>query len=104
MKRIEFVGSSKDDLSSFPLEAKRAIGLELWQVQNGFMPSDFKPMLGVGPGAYEIRVHVLGERRVIYVARKGDVIYVLHAFQKKSAKTSKQDIELAMRRFKQIGE
>jgi phage-related protein len=49
-------------------------------------------------------VHVLGERRVIYVARKGDVIYVLHAFQKKSAKTSKQDIELAVRRFKQIGE
>jgi phage-related protein len=104
MKRIEFVGSSKDDLSSFPLEAKRAVGLELWQVQNGFMPSDFKHMLRVGTGAYEIRVHVLGERRVIYVARKGDVIYVLHAFQKKSAKTSKQDIELAVRRFKQIGE
>jgi phage-related protein len=104
MKRIEFVGNSKDDLSAFPVETKRAVGLELWQIQNGFMPSDFKPMLSVGPGAYEIRIHILGERRVIYVARKGDVIYVLHAFQKKSAKTSRQDIELAVRRYRQIGD
>lgn len=66
------------------------------------MPSDFKPMLSVGPGAYEIRIHVMGEWRVIYVAKMQDAIYVLHAFQKKTQKTGKQDIALAEQRYKQI--
>jgi phage-related protein len=72
-------------------------------VQRGLMPSDFKPMLNIGPGAYEIRIHVLGEWRVIYVARFEGAVYVLHAFQKKTQRTRKEDIELAARRYKQIG-
>ena len=52
-------------------------------------------MLNVGVGAYEIRVHVLGEWRVIYVAKFADAVYVLHAFQKKTQQTRKEDIELA---------
>jgi predicted XRE-type DNA-binding protein len=67
------------------------------------MPSDFKPMLNVGAGAYEIRLHVLGEWRVIYVAKFDNAVYVLHAFQKKTQKTRKEDIELAARRYRQIG-
>jgi phage-related protein len=67
------------------------------------MPSDFKPMLNVGPGAYEIRLHVQGEWRVIYVAKFEDGIYVLHAFRKKTQKTRVEDIELAARRYRQIG-
>ena len=54
MKRLRFIGSSHDDLSSFPDEARRATGYELWQVQNGLMPSDWKPMVNIGQGAYEI--------------------------------------------------
>ena len=103
MKPIRFVGSSKDDLSVFPNEARKAVGMELWQVQCGLMPSDFKPMLTVGAGAYEIRVKVLGEWRVIYVAKFADAIYVLHAFQKTTTKTPKADIDLAVKRYKQIG-
>lgn len=57
----------------------------------------------VGRGAYEIRVHALGEWRVIYVARMRDAVYVLHAFQKKSRATRSEDIDLARRRFRQIG-
>jgi phage-related protein len=68
------------------------------------MPDDWKPMLNVGTGAYEIRVHVLGEWRVIYVAKIADAIYVLHAFQKKTQQTRKEDIELASARYKQIKE
>lgn len=78
--------------------------MELWQVQRGLMPGDFKPLLTVGAGAYEIRVKVLGEWRVIYVAKFADAIYVLHAFQKKAAKTSKADIDLAVKRYKLIGD
>lgn len=77
MKPLKFIGSSEDDLAEFPKEAKGAAGHELWQIQLGLMPSDWKPMLNVGAGAYEIRVHVLGEWRVIYVAKFSDAIYTL---------------------------
>lgn len=103
MKALKFVGSSLDDLTDFPLEARRESGFELWQVQRGLTPSDFKPMPAVGAGTFEIRVHVLGEWRVIYVAKFKDAVYVLHAFHKKTQKTRKEDIELAARRYKQIG-
>ncbi|MCE9641410.1 MAG: type II toxin-antitoxin system RelE/ParE family toxin [Betaproteobacteria bacterium] len=102
MKPLKFIGSSLADLSAFPFLARKAAGFELWQVQEGLMPSDFKPLLEVGAGAYEIRVHVAGEWRVIFVARFSAAVYVLHAFQKKTRKTGKPDIELARRRYKQI--
>jgi phage-related protein len=102
VKLLKFIGSSLSDLGDFPDAARRAAGFELWQVQSGLMPSDFKPMFEVGPGAYEIRVRVMGEWRVIYVARFESAVYVLHAFQKKTQKTAKPDIELARRRYKQV--
>jgi phage-related protein len=76
MKALKFVGGSLDDLTDFPLEARCTSGFELWQVQRGLSPSDFKPMPAVGVGAFEIRVHVLGEWRVIYVAKFEDAVYV----------------------------
>ena len=74
MKALKFMGSSLQDLASFPIEAKEAAGFELWQVQVGAMPSDFKPMPTVGAGAYEIRVKVQGQWRVIYVAKQADAV------------------------------
>lgn len=103
MKKLKFFGTSEDDLADFPLDAKRAAGFELWQVQLGAMPSNFKPLPGVGAGAYELRLHVLGEWRVIYVAKFADAVYVLHAFQKKTQKTRQEDIDLAARRYKLLG-
>lgn len=102
-KPLRFVGSSLDDLRNFPEEARRAAGFELRAVQNGLEPSDWKPMHGVGSGVREIRIQVLGEWRVMYVARRDDAVYVLHAFEKKSRKTSRSDIELTRRRYRQIG-
>ena len=60
-------------------------------------------MRAVGPGVKEIRIHVLGEWRVVYVAVLNDAVHVLHAFHKKSRKTSRQDIDLARHRYRQIG-
>jgi len=104
MKLLKFVGSSLDDLRDFSEEARRVAGFDLRALQNGFAPRDWKPIGSVGPGAKEIRIHVLGEWRVIYVAKVRDAIYVLHAFQKKTQKTSQRDIDLARKRYKQIGE
>ena len=103
MKTVEFIGSSLDDISAFPIEVRRAVGHELWQVQNGLMPSDYKPMPDIGSGAYEIRVYLLGEWRVIYVAKIEATVYVLHAFHKKTQATRQQDLEIARRRYRQIG-
>jgi phage-related protein len=103
MKPLHFVGSSLDDLRDFPEEARRAAGFELRAVQNGLEPSDWKPIQAIGPGVNEIRIHVLGEWRMIYVAKLRDAVYVLHAFHKKTRKTSRRDIDLARQRYRQIG-
>ena len=102
MKPLKFVGSALEDLQGFAKAARRAAGFELWAVQRGLLPSDWKAMPTVGAGAYEICIHVLGEWRVIYVAKFTKSVYVLHAFQKKSQKTRAADVALAARRFKQI--
>jgi phage-related protein len=92
-----------DDLRNFPDEARKAVGFELHSVQSGLALNDWKSMPSIGRGVKEIRIHVLGEWRIIYVAKFEDAVYVLHSFQKKSQKTNQNDIELARKRFKQIG-
>ena len=84
MKPLKFVGSALQDLQGFAIAARWAAGFELWAVQQGLLASDWKAMPTVGAGVYEIRIHVLGEWRVVYVAKFTKSIYVLHAFQKKS--------------------
>jgi phage-related protein len=54
-------------------------------------------------GVREIRIRdIAGAFRVIYVAKFADAIYVLHCFQKKTEKTSKVDIELASKRYRDL--
>jgi len=104
MKALRFVGSSFDDLRDFPAEARRQAGFDLYAIQRGNEPSNWKSMPDIGSGVREIRIRVLGEWRVIYVARFAGAVYVLHAFQKKTQKTRQEDIELARRRYRQIQE
>jgi phage-related protein len=103
IKSLKFIASSLDDLRNFPDEARRAAGFELYAIQSGLEPSDWKPIQIVGPGVKEIRIRILGEWRIIYVAKRHEAVYVLHAFQKKTRRTSRQDIDLARQRYKQIG-
>lgn len=105
MKAAYFIGTARRDLAGFPESARRRAGYELFMVQAGREPADFKPIPSVGPGAYEIRVQdEAGASRVIYVAKFEQAVYVLHAFQKKTRKTVKADVEPAARRYKLIGE
>lgn len=60
-------------------------------------------MNSIGRGVQEIRIKdIAGAFRVIYVAKLADAVYVLHCFQKKTEKTSKTDIELATRRYREL--
>jgi phage-related protein len=104
MKELKFIGNSLKDLADFPEAAKREAGFELWQVQLGLMPRDFKPMPTIGAGAYEVRIKVQGQWRVIYVAKHVDAVYVLHCFHKTTQKTAKTDIDIAAARYKLIGD
>jgi phage-related protein len=105
MKAAHFVGTARKDLARFPEKARRRAGHELFMVQVGRTPSDFKPMPGVGDEVFEIRIRdEAGAFRVIYVAKFDDAVYVLHAFQKKTRETAKADIDLAARRYKLIAE
>jgi len=103
LKPVTFLGSSRDDLREMHESIRHAIGVELMVVQLGGTPTDFKPIPSVGAGAYEIRVRdVMGAFRTVYVTKFADSIYVLHAFQKKTQKTAKADLELARQRYKLI--
>ncbi len=103
MKAVVFVGSSGEDLAAFPREARRRAGHELFMVQQGRPPADFKPFPAIGSGVCEIRVKDrTGAFRVMYVATLRDTVYVLHAFQKKTQKTAPADIELSQRRYRSL--
>lgn len=99
MKSVIWIGDSRKRVQGFPDRARARAGFELWAVQQGYDPSDWKPMSSVGPGVQEIRVHADGEYRVIYIARFDEAIYVLHAFEKKTRRTSRLDLDLARHRF-----
>ena len=103
MKKIRFLADSLKCLREFPEDAKQDAGYQLDKVQRGEPPDDIKPMPSIGKGVEEIRVwDKSGTYRVIYTARLVEVVYVLHAFQKKTQATSKRDIELASKRYAEL--
>lgn len=103
MKLIAFQGGSLDDLRAFPTDARREAGHQLDRVQRGLEPDDWKSMPSVGQGVREVRVRDdTGAFRVIYTATKSEVVYVLHAFQKKTQQTAKRDLDLARARLRNL--
>jgi phage-related protein len=71
-------------------------------VQSGHDPSDWKSMVAVGAGVREIRIHVDGAYRVLYLATRPEAVFVLHAFSKKSQRAQKLDTDVARARFKDV--
>ena len=78
------------------------MGFQPLRVQQGLEPSDWKPVATVGPGVREIRVQAGAAHRVFYVARFAEAIYVLHAFEKKSRKTARRDLDVARDRYRAV--
>jgi phage-related protein len=89
------MGGSKRRLKNFPCEARTNAGHQLWLIQMGREPDDWRPMPTIGPGVREIRIHDPHEYRVIYIALANEGIYVLHVFEKKTRKTAGKEIEIA---------
>jgi phage-related protein len=97
---IEWMGNSKDVLSSWPVEIKSTLGFELRKVQRGEKPSDSKPLPGIAEGIMELREGDAGIwYRVAYLpSRHGRLCPAL--FQKKGAKTPKPAVATIRERFK----
>ena len=108
-KPVRWVGSSKDDLSAFPEDVRRRVGGALWDAQCGVKARFAKPLRGFGSaGVLEIADDFEGNTyRVVYTVSFARVIYVLHAFQKKSKRgiaTPKADLDVIKLRFKRARE
>jgi phage-related protein len=100
---IKWLGVSLDTLRGYSEAVRRAIGSELRLLQGGDKPLHARPLKTVGRGVWELKIsEAEGQFRVVYVVKRNDRIYVLHAFQKKTQQTPQQDIELARARFKEI--
>jgi phage-related protein len=105
LKPLFWVGSTKRDLKSFPLEIRRTMGFALFQAQVGGKHMDAKPLKGFG-GAGVLEVvedHEGNAFRAVYTVKFAGAVYALHAFQKKSkkrAKTPKSHLDLLRKRLK----
>jgi phage-related protein len=97
-KPLGWLGSSRSDLRAFPVLARRMAGFQLRRVQQGLEPYDWKPMKSVGPGIREIRIRTGLEHRVFYVATLAEAVFVLHAFEKRTSRTPKADLDVARKR------
>lgn len=96
LKPVEWIGSSKEDLKSFPDLVQDQVGFAVYQAQVGLKHRDAKPLRGLGPRVLEVVSRHDGDTyRAVYTVRFRAAVYVLHAFQKKAERgieTPKQDI------------
>jgi phage-related protein len=109
LKPVEWIGSSRDDLREFPEDVQQIMGFALYRAQLGKKHPDSKPLKGFkGAGVLEIVENFDGDTyRAVYTVKLEGIVYVLHAFQKKSKQgiaTPKQDIDLIESRLKRAKE
>jgi phage-related protein len=101
---LDWVGSSKRDFLAFPASVQDELGNALGLAQFGGKHPKAKPWKGEGPGVFElVEDHDGDTYRAVYTVRYREVVYVLHAFQKKSPqgiRTARPDVELIARRLK----
>jgi phage-related protein len=108
-KPVRWVGSSKEDLSGFPEEVRRRVGGALWEAQIGRKAPYAKALKGFGDaGVLEVVDDFDTDTfRAVYTVRFAEVVYVLHAFQKKSKRgtaTPKAELDLIDQRLKRARE
>lgn len=106
VKPLKWVGSSRKDIKNdniFTPNARCEAGAQLFKVQKGDNPDNWKPFNDVGAGTKEIIIDIdNGWFRVMYVAKFDEAVYVLHCFKKKTNQTSQHDKDLAEDRYKAL--
>ena len=104
LRELVWIRSSKKDLKAFPTRVQDVMGYALFLAQTGSKHRAAKPFKWVGSGVLEVVDDYDGDTyRAVYAVRFGNVVYVLHAFQKKAKKgiaTPKREVDLIRRRLK----
>lgn len=104
-KPVVWAASARADLRAFPEAVQRELGFALYLVQTGGTPQNAKPLHGPLREVLELRESdPSGTYRLLYTLTIGDVVYVLHAFQKKSRRgiaTPKAQLDLIAQRLRQ---
>lgn len=105
-KPVFWVTSSRKDLRGFPKGVRQTVGQALFDAQTGGKHSDAKPLKGFkGAGVLEVVEDDDGSTyRAVYTVKFAGVVYVLHAFQKRSksgSKTPPEEIEKVRTRLKE---
>jgi phage-related protein len=108
-KPVEWVGSSLADLRAFPPDIRREFGQAIYEAQIGEKHPAAKPLAGFGgAGVLEVVARHDGDAfRSVYTVKFAGVVYVLHAFQKKSKrgiKTPKRELDLIIARLRLAAE
>lgn len=100
-KAVVFLGDSQAVLRSFPTDVRQEMGHALWELQLGMLPAIAKPF---GHGVFELRdqSETGGTFRIAYVLIVKNVVHVLHAFQKKSQRTSRVDVAMIEARLRTL--
>lgn len=106
MKRVVWISSSYKDFMEFPPSVRNAVGYALYYAQLGEKHEHTKILSGMGSaGIAEVRENGPGGTyRVVYTVEMEGIVFVLHAFQKKSKSgiaTPKQELELLKKRIKE---
>lgn len=104
LAEIHWEGDCREVLSAFPEDIRADFGFALFQLQAGKQPAmASRRMVSIGAGVFELKT---GDQktwyRVIYLSRIGDVIHVLHCFQKRGRKTDKRDLKIAAERLSRV--
>ncbi len=104
LRPVEWVGSSKEDLKSFPDPVQDQVCFAVYQAQVGLKHRDAKPLRGLGPESWRSSHDTMAiPTEAVYTVRFKATVYVLHAFQKKAKRgieMPKQDIDLIKSRLK----
>ncbi|HEY1686399.1 MAG TPA: type II toxin-antitoxin system RelE/ParE family toxin [Tepidisphaeraceae bacterium] len=109
LKPLIWIASSHSDLCDLPKDVQSDFGFALYLAQQGKQHRSVKVLQGFGgAGVLEIIENDDGGTyRAVYTIKLAGVVYVLHVFQKKSAKgirTPKKEIDLIHRRLKDAGD
>lgn len=102
LRPIYWQGDSRSVVRGWSNATKRQAGAELFRLQLGGDPIHWRAMKSVGRGVREIKIAEDGQYRVLYLTRRMDEIVVLHAFEKKTRRTAKSDIDLGKQRLKNL--
>jgi len=107
-RSVSWIRAALKEFEAFPEGAKAICLAALTIAAEGSKADIAKPMLGLGPGVFEIALRFRGDAyRVVYAVQIAEALWVVHAFQKKSTqgvKTPKHEIELVKDRLKRLKE